>query len=186
MTSMDRRSMRRLARAISALAPLALGFPASAQLSIVRSTIDGGGGASSGAGLGLGGSIGQPDAGVQAGAALRLGGGFWFGGAGTVVAVADPPSAALRFALHPSYPNPFNPTTTIAFDLPEPSRVDLRIYNARGELIDALVTANFPAGKHRLVWRGRDQHGAEVASGIYFLHLSAGSHSARQKLTLVR
>jgi hypothetical protein len=190
-TKQPRTGPRRNKAAVASLLSLLIVAPASAQLSILRSSIDAGGGQSSGGSFGLGGTIGQPDAGLHSSRPLRLGGGFWFGGSGTVVGIDDAElpeglPSVLSFALHATHPNPFNPATTIAFDLPEPSRVELRIYNLRGELVSTLVEREMPAGRHSLSWRGRDGRGALVASGVYILKLAAGPHSARQKITLVR
>lgn len=162
---------------------------AAAQLIQTRSTADGGGGRSNAGTLVISGTIGQPDAGVQADPSgqLVLGGGFWFGGGGVVVGIEEPElPPSLPFALHASHPNPFNPATTIAFDLPERSRVELRVFNPRGELVATLIDGERPAGRHRLVWRGLDQRGTPVASGVYMIQLNAGAFGARQKITLVR
>ncbi len=78
-----------------------------------------------------------------------------------------------RFALHPNYPNPFNPTTTIAYDLPRTSQVNLTIYNVLGQRVVRLVSGKLAAGHYRTVWDGRNQEGIPVSSGIYIMRLQA-------------
>lgn len=154
-------------------------------------TIDGGGGRSAAGALVLSGTVGQPDAANMAGGSYALTGGFWHGGPTATGVGAEPqvPGAAalpLRFQFHPVHPNPFNPITTIAFDLPAPGRVLLRVYNLRGEHVATLLDSPHAAGRHRVQWRGQDDHGVEVASGVYVVTLHAGEHQARQKIALVR
>lgn len=77
------------------------------------------------------------------------------------------------FALKPNYPNPFNPATTIAFDLPENSSVELEIYDISGRKVRTVVNESMEAGTHRVNWDGRDETGNQVASGIYFYRIHA-------------
>lgn len=151
------------------------------------STIDSGGGRIGGGGFSLVGSVGQFDAGRSTGGAFALRGGY-IGGGGHVTAV-DPPDDSAPvpvFRFHPVTPNPFNPSTAIAFDLPKADRVSLRIYNVRGQLVDTLVNAEVPAGRYRHVWRGTDLRGQEVASGVYLVSFNSSEHHIRRKITLVR
>lgn len=83
-------------------------------------------------------------------------------------------------------PNPFNPTTRIAFDLPRDADVTLDVYSADGALVRRLAAAAYPAGRHDVVWRGRDDSGREVASGIYFYRLRSGSEVLTRKMVLVK
>ncbi len=93
----------------------------------------------------------------------------------------------LAFALSPAYPNPFNPRTEIAFDLPEPTAVDLAIYDVNGRQVATLLDARpHDAGRHRVSWTGRDSNGRRLASGVYLLRLRAGRHSAESKLVLLK
>jgi hypothetical protein len=89
--------------------------------------------------------------------------------------------------LYPCYPNPFNPVTTISYDLRDPSAVNLTIYDVTGKLVQTLVAAEpTPAGHHEVVWKGRDQAGRVVAAGVYFYRLDAGGYSETRKMILVR
>ncbi len=77
------------------------------------------------------------------------------------------------FALNQSYPNPFNPTTTIGFDLPKDSKVSLVIYNSLGEEIRRLVDTDRSAGRYSVVWDGLNGNGNQIVSGIYIYRLTA-------------
>jgi len=78
-------------------------------------------------------------------------------------------AAPKEFRLYPNYPNPFNPITTISYDLPEDGFVELSVYNMRGEKVATLIKGNQEVGSYRLNWDGTSQSGEMVASGIYFL-----------------
>ncbi|MCX5752811.1 MAG: T9SS type A sorting domain-containing protein, partial [Candidatus Krumholzibacteria bacterium] len=84
------------------------------------------------------------------------------------------------------YPNPFNPTTRIAFGLSAPGHVSLRIYDAAGRLVRALVNEERHAANYDESWDGRDSNGRSVASGIYFYKLAAGSFEETRKMALLR
>jgi hypothetical protein len=90
------------------------------------------------------------------------------------------------FALHGNYPNPFNPATTIAFDLPSSQPVNLVIYSLNGHLVKRLVNGRLPAGRHEVIWRGLDDRKRTVAAGTYLYRLEAGSWSDTGKLNLVK
>lgn len=80
----------------------------------------------------------------------------------------------LAFDLKQNIPNPFNPTTTIRFDLPQAAQVSLRIYNAAGQRVQRLSEQQtYAAGQHELQWNGRNANGEQVGSGIYFYRLEA-------------
>jgi aminopeptidase N len=88
--------------------------------------------------------------------------------------------------LDQNYPNPFNPATTIRFRLNEPAAVSLRIYDAAGRLVRALVGTPLSAGTYARVWDGTDSRGAAVSSGVYLYRLDAGSFSRTRKMILLR
>lgn len=90
------------------------------------------------------------------------------------------------FKLSQSYPNPFNPTTTIRYQLPEKSLVNLKIYNILGQLIRTLVDDEKAAGYYTIQWDGRDDSGKTVGSGIYFYRLEAGSFIQTRKALFLR
>ncbi|MBK6733599.1 MAG: hypothetical protein IPG61_05840 [bacterium] len=85
-------------------------------------------------------------------------------------------------------PNPFNPATTVSFNLPQRGRAEVRIYSVRGELVDVLGGRDCDAGLHREVWRGRDRAGRDVPSGAYFgrLHVDGRPLGQVIRMSLVR
>ena len=85
------------------------------------------------------------------------------------------------FALHPAYPNPFNPVTTLNFALPVETEVSISIYNLQGREITSLISGNMDAGYHSVIWNA-DAH----ASGVYFVKMIAGEYINTQKLMLVK
>jgi len=97
------------------------------------------------------------------------------------------PAAPASFQLLPNFPNPFNPSTTIRFDLPKPAIADLIIYDVRGRQVKTFASGeHFLAGRHQLHWDGTDDSGAQLASGVYFLRFSSGSQSQAQRMTLIK
>ncbi|RKX27972.1 MAG: hypothetical protein DRP71_17860 [Verrucomicrobia bacterium] len=92
----------------------------------------------------------------------------------------------LAYNLSGNYPNPFNPSTEIRFDLPEPQRVELAIYALDGRRIATLKSGQLLAGRHSVTWTGQNDAGERVASGIYFCRLKAGAFSETLKMTLVK
>jgi hypothetical protein len=96
----------------------------------------------------------------------------------------SPASSTLR--LLPCYPNPFNPTTTIAFDVPRQSHVVLRVLDITGRMVGTVLDRQMEPGTHRLVWDGRSSEGTELASGVYFLRLEVGDFVATRKMVLLK
>jgi hypothetical protein len=86
-----------------------------------------------------------------------------------------------RIRLFQNYPNPFNPTTTIRFDLPEPSEVKLDLYSVDGRKVATLVNSQLSDGRHQV-----ELDASNLASGVYFYTLSAGGRLLTQKLTVVK
>jgi flagellar hook assembly protein FlgD len=93
---------------------------------------------------------------------------------------------ALTFELEPNVPNPFNPSTRIAFTLPAAERAIVRIYDVRGARVATLLDSRLGAGRHEVDWDGVDEAGARVASGTYFLSLAAGKRTISRKMVLVK
>jgi hypothetical protein len=96
------------------------------------------------------------------------------------------PELPTKFALHPNYPNPFNPSTTIAYDLPVASQVTLQVYNLLGQQVATLVNGLESAGAKSVVWDGRDESGNPVTTGVYFYQLTAGSFKAGGKMLMLK
>ncbi len=99
------------------------------------------------------------------------------------VELADLPKVT---RLRGNTPNPFNPATTIFFDLAEKTRVEMRIYDVRGRLVRQLLSAEHEPGSHAIVWDGKTTTGQSVSSSVYFLHMRAGSVNATRRLIVVR
>ncbi len=89
-------------------------------------------------------------------------------------------------ALFQNTPNPFNPVTDIAFDLPTKSDVKLEVFNMLGQKIRTLASNEMNAGHHTIVWNGKDDGGRDVVSGIYFYRLTANDNSFTRKMVLLR
>ncbi len=97
-----------------------------------------------------------------------------------------PSNIPATYSLAQNFPNPFNPTTTISFDLPRQSQVELRIYNLLGQQVTTLANGAFLSGHHELIWNGCDGRGQSVAGGIYFYKIEAGDFSESRKMALVK
>ncbi|HSG29065.1 MAG TPA: FlgD immunoglobulin-like domain containing protein, partial [Candidatus Krumholzibacterium sp.] len=94
------------------------------------------------------------------------------------------PRAASR--LENCYPNPFNPVTTIVYDLAGPSAVRMEIFDVNGAKVRRLEDVEQAAGRHKVVWDGSDDSGRPCVSGIYFLRFMAGGKTDSRKLVLMR
>jgi hypothetical protein len=92
---------------------------------------------------------------------------------------------AIKLALS-NYPNPFNPSTTIAFTLAEETEITLEIYNIKGQKVATLINGNLRTGKQEIVWNGVDENGVFVSSGIYFSRLTVGEKKLLQKMMLLK
>ena len=91
------------------------------------------------------------------------------------------------YDLYPNYTNQFNPTTTVALDVPPPGgNIQVRIYNVNGQLVKTLLDARRTPGRHELTWDGSDDRGGKVASGIYFLDMIAPEFHSTRKLVLIK
>jgi len=86
-----------------------------------------------------------------------------------------------EFVLYPAYPNPFNPSTTIRFDLPEEGFITLSVYDITGKLVETLVNKTVPAGYHSHTWQPQN-----LASGLYIVRLKAGQKTFNQKITFIK
>ncbi len=89
-------------------------------------------------------------------------------------------------SLEQNYPNPLNPITDITFTVPRPSRVMLKIYNVKGELVRTIVGGSVAAGEHTVSWDGTNARGARVAAGIYFLRLENDNGILTRKMVVAR
>ncbi len=103
-------------------------------------------------------------------------------------AVTEPrqPATPSRYRLADNYPNPFNPETVIEFELPRAGEVKLEVYDVLGHKIRTLVDQDRAAGIHRVIWDGKSDLSAAVASGIYFYRLEAADYTSAKRMLLTR
>jgi hypothetical protein len=97
-----------------------------------------------------------------------------------------PTPPAKTVELKQNSPNPFNPHTVITYYLPDPGRVRLEVFDARGRSVKVLVDKAQPAGDHSVNWDGRDSRGSMSPSGVYFYRLTAGRTALTRKMILLR
>jgi len=94
------------------------------------------------------------------------------------------------FAMGQNYPNPFNPSTTIAYDIPDSEthgvKVDLNVYNIRGQLVRRLVSDVKESGHYVVQWNGENDKGEPVSSGVYFYRIKAGNFVSTRKMVLLK
>ena len=83
-----------------------------------------------------------------------------------------------------AFPNPFNPTTTLSYELTQPGVIRLAVYNMMGQLVETLVDGPRLAGTHAVIWDGTDAAGRMVSSGVYFVRLTANANSEREALVV--
>jgi len=91
-----------------------------------------------------------------------------------------------EYKLFQNYPNPFNPSTVITYAIPKTENVKLEIYNVLGQKVVTLFEGQQFAGTHSISWNAKNNFGQDVASGIYFVKLTAGSFSSAKKMMLIR
>jgi hypothetical protein len=90
------------------------------------------------------------------------------------------------YSLGQNRPNPFNPSTKISFELPNSGKVNLEIYNVRGEIVARLLEREMPAGRHTVQWDGTDRNGVRVPSGEYIYRIEAGAFTDAKKMMLLK
>lgn len=90
------------------------------------------------------------------------------------------------FTLFQNYPNPFNPETIISFELQKPSVVELVVFDLTGKKIKTLALGLYNAGSHQLKWRGDNESGRNVTSGVYFYRLKSSGLTQTRKMILIR
>ena len=90
------------------------------------------------------------------------------------------------FALHNNYPNPFNPTTNIGYDIPELSKVSIDIYNIAGNKVKTLVSKEHQPGRYKVQWNATNEFGSPVATGMYIYKIRAKDFVSVKKLLLMK
>lgn len=174
----------------AALALCAPPGPARAQIGgpyrLTWNTFDGGGGFSTAGPYHVRGTAGQPDAGRLSGGQFTLRGGFWTVGGTPVVGVGPSlPPMPTAFAVLPTAPNPFSSETRISFALPDERRVEVSIYDVGGQRVRTLLNESREAGRHDVLWNGRDDEGRRLANGVYWVRVKAGQDGVGRRIVLV-
>ncbi len=95
-------------------------------------------------------------------------------------------AAPAKLVLGGNVPNPFNPSTTIRFELPRPGKVRLDVYDISGRCVATLVSSELEAGRHEVVWSGIGHDGRQVSSGLYFSRLRADGKTQTRKMMLLK
>ena len=101
------------------------------------------------------------------------------------VGIHDDPIPTTGYQLY-NYPNPFNPETKIALELPEPGQVKLEIYNIKGQKVITLLDCYMDSGRSETLWNGRDNNKKSVSSGIYFYKLSTKDDTIMKKMLMLK
>ena len=91
-----------------------------------------------------------------------------------------------QFVVEQPYPNPFNPTTTIKYTIPDNSRVRIVVYDVLGREVRTLVDTYKGAGSYQSVWNARDNDNSPVSSGVYIFRVSAGNYKHTEKCMFIR
>ncbi len=126
---------------------------------------------------------------ISTGAAAKAAGVWSLEGWDSLAGDENPDSAKLptTFSLGNPVPNPFNPLTKLAFELPHAALVQLDIYDLRGRLVRTLVNGQqMDAGRHEINWQGKDNTGRSVSGGVYFYRIHAGEYAMTKRMTLVK
>lgn len=103
-----------------------------------------------------------------------------------VLAVGTSEVLPTHFALEENYPNPFNPSTIIEYQLPHKTNVEISIYNSFGQIVRELLNDVKDVGRYSIIWDGRDKNGAAVASGVYFYQIKAGEFVQAKRMILLK
>jgi len=85
-----------------------------------------------------------------------------------------------------NYPNPFNASTTIKYNIPGSGNVRINIYNTKGQLVKTLIDEYKTKGSYQIVWNGKDGNGSSVSSSLYFLQITEGRNSQMHKMLLLK
>ncbi len=91
-----------------------------------------------------------------------------------------------EFSLGNNYPNPFNPTTLISYNLPEASQVTMAVYDLMGRKVKTLVQEFQPAGNHSVIWNATNDNGTKMSGGMYFYQIRAGTFQQTHKMILLK
>lgn len=176
------RRMRFLWLVLTALVILSL--PAAAETVSKKQVVAAGGGGSSTTGYRLISTVGQPCVGSISSGVTWHWAGFLTPSGTFINAVEELLDLPERAHLAQNHPNPFNPVTTIRFNLPEIQHVRLEVYSTDGRCVTTLIDETLSPGRLAVMWDGTDAIGHPVASGVYICRLSAGDFEATNRMVL--
>ena len=88
--------------------------------------------------------------------------------------------------LNGNYPNPFNPTTTISFSLPNEQNIELTVFNIKGQKVKTLYSGTADKGNHTMIWEGKDMNDKSVSSGLYFYKLKTNNNVLTRKMIMIK
>jgi hypothetical protein len=133
------------------------------------------------------GTVGQSAVGRSLDTNTVLNSGFWYS-VGSIITGVQQEEETLpkKFALYPNYPNPFNPSTTIRFDLPKAGNVRLTVYNILGQEVRQLVNGRMEAGRRQVTWDGTNRRGTRVSSGVYICRIVYGDQIKSRKMMVLK
>jgi hypothetical protein len=171
-------------RQLSLAFVVALLLPAAApaQYDIPNDVVGNGGEESSSTNFGIRGTVGQPALGATTAGSYIVESGYWYGPGTVVTAIGDRDGEpAYQNRLRQNHPNPFNPTTTIQFELAERAHARIAVYDVAGRLVTMLVDRELDPGVHSVTFNA-----GGLASGVYFYRIEAGPFSDVKKLVLLK
>ncbi len=114
------------------------------------------------------------------------GGGIWMGDLNSSIDDEKFLSSSSHLKLYQSYPNPFNPETNISFSILKDGKLNLSIYNIRGQKVTTLINEQIEKGKHTIIWSGIDSQNKPVNSGIYFYKIKVGNQEVIKSMILLK
>jgi tetratricopeptide (TPR) repeat protein len=92
----------------------------------------------------------------------------------------------IKFGLDQNFPNPFNPSTTISYTIPEEAKVTINVYNIKGQLVRKLFANNQVKGEHKLIWNGKNDNGKQASSGLYLIKIDYQGKSITRKALMLK
>ena len=104
----------------------------------------------------------------------------------TTPIIVNDNTSNIDFRLYQNYPNPFNPSTQINFYIPEPGLVSVKIYDILGSEVKTLINEYRNTGRYEVTWRGDNNVGKKISSGIYFYTLTSGDFVQTKKMLLIQ
>ena len=111
---------------------------------------------------------------------------YWDGGGAVSVIEDDYGKPSTKYSLNNNYPNPFNPVTTLRYDLPENGHVNITIYDMLGRQVKTLINQTQDAGYKSVIWNATNDYGKPVSAGIYLYQIQTGEYISTKKMVLLK